>query len=86
MRFLSKEVRLGRRTSKKSMFLEPTFNCRFGNFVRIPPFYFKFSLENYNAIIDRIVNVPLEDPRNKEFRTIKAKERKLFLKVRRFVM
>ena len=90
MGFLSKEVRLGRRTSKESMFLAPTFNCRFGdffwNFVRIPPLYFKFPLENYNAIIDRIVKVPLEDPRNKKFCTIKVKERKLFLKVRRFVM
>ena len=71
MGFLSKEVRLGGRTSKESMFLEPTFNYRFGdffrNFVRIPPFYFKFPLENYNAIIDRIIKIPLEDPRNKNF-------------------
>ena len=90
MEFLSNEVRLRGRTSKESMFLEPAFNCRFGdffwNFVRIPSLYFKFPLENYNAIIDRIVKVPLEDPRNKEFCTIKEKERKLFLKVRRFVM
>ena len=43
-------------------------------------------MKNYNAIIDRIVKVPLEDPWNKEFCTIKAKGRKLFLKVSRFVM
>ena len=90
MGFLSKEVRLGGRTSKESMFLEPTFNCRFvdffWNFIRIPPLYFKFPLEDYNAIIERIVKVPLEDPWNKEFCAIKAKGRKLFLKVCRFVM
>ena len=43
-------------------------------------------MENYNTIIDRIVKLPLEDPRNKEYYTIKAKGGKLFLKVRRFVM
>ena len=90
MGFLSKEVRLGGRTSKESMFLKPPFNCRFGdffwNFIRISPLYFKFPLENYNVIIDRIVKVPLEDPWDKEFCTIKAKGRKLFLKVCRFVM
>ena len=56
------------------------------NSIRIPPFYFKFSLENYNAIIEWIVKVPLENPRNEEFCAIKAEGRKLFLKVRRFVI
>ena len=43
-------------------------------------------MKNYNAIIDRIVKIPLEDPRNKKLRIIKAIGRKLFLKVKRFVM
>ena len=90
MGLLGQEVRLSGCISKEPMLLKPgfysLFRDSFRDFIKIPPFHMEFSLKNRNAITMGEIKVPLVDPGNKEFCTVKAKDGKLFLKGGRLIV